>query len=32
VSGKVRGNEITFTAGSREYHGKANGKRLELND
>ena len=30
VSGKVRGNEITFTAGDREYHGKANGKRLEL--
>jgi SAM-dependent methyltransferase len=32
VSGKVRGNEITFTAGGREYHGKANGKHLELND
>jgi SAM-dependent methyltransferase len=32
VSGKVRGTEITFTAGGREYRGKANGKHLELND
>jgi SAM-dependent methyltransferase len=32
VRGKVRGNEITFTAGGREYHAKANGKSLELND
>jgi SAM-dependent methyltransferase len=32
VKGKVRGDEVTFTAGGREYHGKANGKSLELND
>jgi hypothetical protein len=32
VKGKVRGNDITFTAGGREYHGKANGKRIELSD
>jgi SAM-dependent methyltransferase len=32
VKGKVRGNAITFTAGGREYHGKANGKRIELGD
>jgi hypothetical protein len=32
VSGKMRGDEITFTAGGREYHGKANGKSIELND
>jgi SAM-dependent methyltransferase len=30
VEGKVRGDEIAFTAGGREYHGKVNGKRLEL--
>lgn len=30
VTGKVRGEEITFAAGSREYRGKLNGKRLEL--
>lgn len=30
VEGKVRGEEIAFTAGGREYRGKANGKRLEL--
>jgi precorrin-6B methylase 2 len=30
VTGKVRGEEITFSAGSREYRGKLNGKRLEL--
>ena len=28
--GKVRGEEITFKAGGREYHGKMDGKRLEL--
>jgi SAM-dependent methyltransferase len=28
--GKVRGDEVTFTAGGREYHGKLNGKRFEL--
>ena len=32
VKGKVRGDDISFTAGGREYHGKANGKSLELND
>jgi hypothetical protein len=32
VKGKVRGNEVSFTAGGHEYHGKANGKSLELND
>jgi precorrin-6B methylase 2 len=30
VKGKVRGEEIVFTAGGREYRGKVNGKRLEL--
>jgi SAM-dependent methyltransferase len=30
VEGKVRGEEIAFTAGGREYRGKADGKRLEL--
>ena len=30
VEGKVRGEEVSFTAGGREYHGKANGKRIEL--
>jgi precorrin-6B methylase 2 len=30
VQGKVRGEEITFNAGGREYHGKLNGKQLEL--
>jgi SAM-dependent methyltransferase len=30
VEGKVRGEEIVFTAGGREYHGKMNGKQLEL--
>ena len=30
LEGKVRGEEITFTAGGREYRGKMNGKRLEL--
>jgi SAM-dependent methyltransferase len=32
VKGKVHGDDISFTAGGREYHGKANGKSLELND
>ncbi|OGA78570.1 MAG: RNA methyltransferase [Betaproteobacteria bacterium RIFCSPLOWO2_12_FULL_65_14] len=30
VEGKVRGEEISLTAGGREYRGKMNGKRLEL--
>jgi precorrin-6B methylase 2 len=30
LEGKVRGEDITFTAGGKEYHGKVNGKRLEL--
>jgi hypothetical protein len=30
VEGKVRGDEISLTAGGREYRGKVNGKRLEL--
>ena len=30
LDGKVRGEEITFTAGGREYRGKMNGTRLEL--
>jgi len=30
LEGKVRGEEITFTAGGREYRGRMNGKRLEL--
>jgi SAM-dependent methyltransferase len=30
VEGKVRGEEVAFTAGGREYHARANGKRLEL--
>jgi SAM-dependent methyltransferase len=30
LKGKVRGEEITFKAGGREYRGKMNGKRLEL--
>jgi hypothetical protein len=30
LEGKVRGEEITFTAGGREYRGKMNGKRLEM--
>jgi len=32
VKGKVHGDDISFTAGGREYHAKANGKSLELND
>jgi hypothetical protein len=30
VQGKVTGDEITLSAGTREYHGRANGKQLEL--
>jgi SAM-dependent methyltransferase len=30
VEGKVRGEEIAFTAGGREYRGRMNGGRLEL--
>ncbi|MSQ49999.1 MAG: class I SAM-dependent methyltransferase [Betaproteobacteria bacterium] len=30
LKGKVRGEEITFSAGGREYRGKMNGKSLEL--
>ena len=31
VEGKVRGEQIGFTAGGREYQGRVNGKRIELN-
>jgi SAM-dependent methyltransferase len=30
VTGKVNGTDVTFTAGGKEYHAKANGKQLEL--
>jgi hypothetical protein len=30
VQGKVQGEQITFKAGGHEYHGKLNGKQLEL--
>jgi SAM-dependent methyltransferase len=30
VQGKVRGQDITFKAGGREYRGKMNGEKLEL--
>jgi precorrin-6B methylase 2 len=30
VTGKVRGEEVSFTAAGREYHGTMNGKQLEL--
>jgi SAM-dependent methyltransferase len=30
LEGKVRGEDITFTAGGKQYHGKLNGKQLEL--
>ena len=30
LQGKLRGEEISFKAGGREYHGKLNGKQLEL--
>jgi hypothetical protein len=31
VQGKVRGEQISFTAGGREYKGRLKGKQLELN-
>jgi SAM-dependent methyltransferase len=30
LEGKVRGNELSFTAGGKTYRGRMNGKRLEL--
>ena len=30
LEGKVRGEEVSFTAGGREYRGRMNGKQLEL--
>jgi len=30
LEGKVRGEDITFKAGGKEYHGRMNGKSLEL--
>ena len=30
VQGKVRGTDLTFTAGNREFHGTMSGKQLEL--
>ena len=30
VEGKLRGEEVSFTAGGREYRGKMNGSRLEI--
>jgi hypothetical protein len=30
VEGRVRGEEVTFKAGGRDYRGKMNGKRLEI--
>jgi precorrin-6B methylase 2 len=30
LEGKVTGNDIAFTAGGREYHGRLNGRNLEL--
>jgi precorrin-6B methylase 2 len=30
-AGRVRGEEIVFTAGGREYRGKVNGSRIDLN-
>jgi SAM-dependent methyltransferase len=30
IKGKVRGEEIVFTAGGKEYHGRHNGKQVEL--
>jgi predicted RNA methylase len=30
IEGKVRGEEITFKAGGKEYRGRMNGKQLEL--
>jgi|SRR5690242_16228632 SAM-dependent methyltransferase len=31
VEGRVRGDEVVFNAGGKEYHGRLNGKALELN-
>jgi len=30
IKGKVRGDDIVFTAGGKEYHGRYNGKQVEL--
>jgi hypothetical protein len=30
IKGKVRGDEIIFTASGKEYHGRYNGKQVEL--
>jgi len=30
IKGRVRGEEIIFTAGGKEYHGRYNGKQVEL--
>ena len=30
IKGKVRGDEIVFTAGGKEYHGRYNGKQVEI--
>jgi hypothetical protein len=30
LEGRVRGEELAFRAGGREYRGRANGKTLEL--
>ena len=30
VDGKVRGNDISFTAGGKTYQGRMNGTRLEM--
>ena len=30
IEGRVRGEEITFKAGGKEYRGRLNGKSLEL--
>ncbi|MBM3353636.1 MAG: class I SAM-dependent methyltransferase [Betaproteobacteria bacterium] len=31
LEGKVRGEEVSFTSGGREYRGRMNGRRFELN-
>ncbi len=30
LEGKVRGDEVSFTAGGRKYQGNMNGKQLEV--
>jgi SAM-dependent methyltransferase len=30
IKGKVRGDDVVFTAGGKEYHGRYNGKQVEL--